>query len=313
VQKPRDEHRAGVGYGLAAYLIWGLFPLFFPLLKPAGAVEILAHRIVWSLVAVGAVLAAGRSFRSLAALLRDRRRVLLLVIAALLIAVNWGTFIYAVNSHHVIESSLGYFITPLVSAAFGVFFFRERLRPQQLVALGLGTCAVAVLTIDYGRLPWIALILAISFGLYGLVKKIANVGAAESLAVETLVLFAPAAIYLVVLEGQGHGTFATDGAGHALLLVAMGVVTAVPLLLFSAAVTRVPLTVIAMLQYITPTLQFLVGLLIAGEAMPPSRWIGFGLVWLALVTLTTDVLRTARRNRSAQLAELELAAEHAPS
>jgi chloramphenicol-sensitive protein RarD len=313
VQKPRDEHRAGVGYGLAAYLIWGLFPLFFPLLKPAGAVEILAHRIVWSLAAVVGVLAVGRNFRSFAAVVRDRRRVLLLVVAALLIAVNWGTFIYAVNSHHVIESSLGYFITPLVSAAFGVFFFRERLRPQQLVALGLGTCAVAVLTIDYGRLPWIALILAVSFGLYGLVKKIANVGAAESLAVETLVLFAPAAIYLVVLEAEGHGTFASDGAGHALLLTAMGAVTAVPLLLFSAAVTRIPLTVIAMLQYITPTLQFLVGLLIAGEAMPPSRWIGFGLVWLALVALTTDVLRAARRNRSAQLAELELAAERAPS
>ena len=282
-----------MGYGVGAYLIWGLFPLFFPLLEPAGAVEILANRIVWSLAAVAVVLGVGRNARALLALFRDRRRALLLVIAALLIALNWGTFIYAVNSHHVIESSLGYFITPLVSAAFGVFVFRERLRSRQLAALALGACAVIVLTLDYGGVPWIALVLAVSFGSYGLVKKLANVGAAESLAFETLVLLPPALAYLVALEVSGGGTFTHDAPGHALLLVASGPITALPLLLFTAAVTRVRLTVVGLLQYITPTLQFLVGLLVAGEAMPASRWIGFGLVWAALVVLSLDGIRAA--------------------
>jgi chloramphenicol-sensitive protein RarD len=293
------DRRAGVLYGLSAYLLWGLFPLFFPLLKPAGSIEILAHRIVWSLIAVAAVLVAGRNFRPLLAVLRDRRKSLLLVAAALLIALNWGTFIYAVNSHHVIESSLGYFMTPLVSAAFGVLVFRERLRPRQLVALALGACAVVVLTIDYGRLPYIAVTLALSFGTYGLVKKLADVGAAVSLAFETLVLLVPAFAFLIALELSGQGTFAHVSLGHALLLAASGPVTAVPLLCFAGAVTRVPLSVVGMLQYITPVLQLLVGLLIAGEAMPASRWIGFGLVWAALVVLSVDGMHAAHRSRAA--------------
>jgi chloramphenicol-sensitive protein RarD len=291
------EQRLGILYGLAAYLLWGLFPLFFPLLKPAAPVEILAQRIVWSLAAVVAVLAVGRNVRSLRVVVRDRRRLRLLAGAAVLIAVNWGTFIYAVNSKHVIESSLGYFITPLVSAAFGVWVFRERLRPWQLGALALGACAVALLAVDYGRLPWIALTLALSFGTYGLLKKLAGVGAAESLAVETLVLLVPALAYLIVLEASGAGTFAHRGADHALLLMAVGPITALPLLFFSGAVTRVPLTVMAMLQYLAPVLQFLVGLVVVGEAMPATRWIGFGLVWLALVVLSVDGLRAARRAR----------------
>jgi chloramphenicol-sensitive protein RarD len=292
------EHRLGVVYGLAAYLLWGAFPLFFPLLEPAAPVEILAHRIVWSLAAVAVVLAFTKSIRSLPALIRDRRRLKLLSAAAVLIALNWGTFIYAVNSEHVIESSLGYFITPLVSAAFGVMVFRERLRPWQMVALGIGAAAVGLLTVDYGRLPWIALTLALSFGTYGLLKKLAGVGAAESLALETLVLLVPAIVYLVVLEATGGGTFAHDGAGHVLLLMAVGPITAVPLLFFAGAVTRVPLTVMGMLQYLAPVLQFLVGLLIAGEAMPATRWIGFGLVWLAIMVFSVDGLRTARRART---------------
>src|SRR4051812_31889932 len=234
---------------------------------------------------------------SLRAVLRDRRRLWLLSGAALLIAVNWGTFIYAVNSNHVIESSLGYFITPLVSAAFGVIVFRERLRPWQLVALGLGTVAVGLLAIDYGRLPWIALTLALSFGTYGLLKKLAGVGAAESLAIETLVLLVPAFVYLVVLQATGSGTFTHHGAGHALLLIALGPVTAVPLLFFAGAVTRVPLTLMGMLQYLAPVLQFLVGLAIVGERMPASRWIGFGLVWAAIVVFSVDGLRASRRAR----------------
>jgi chloramphenicol-sensitive protein RarD len=290
----RDEQRLGVAYGAGAYVLWGAFPLFFPLLEPAAPAEILAQRIMWSLVAVTAVLVAARNSGSLRAVLRDRRRVRLLAGAGILIAVNWGTFIYAVNSKHVIESSLGYFITPLVSVAFGVVVFRERLRPWQIAALGLGTVAVALLALDYGRLPWIALTLALSFGTYGLLKKLANVGAAESLAVETLVLLLPALVYLGVLEASGGATFAHRGAGHALLLMASGPITALPLLLFSAAVTRVRLTVMGMLQYLAPVLQFLVGLAIVGEKMPASRWVGFGLVWAALVVLSADGIRSSR-------------------
>ena len=289
------EQRVGVLYGLAAYLLWGLFPLFFPLLEPAGPVEILAHRIVWSLVAVAAVLVVRRSAGSVRALLRDRRRMLLLSCAALLIAANWGTFIYAVNSGRVIEGSLGYFATPLVSAGFGVVVFRERLRPGQLAALALGTLAVVVITLDYGRLPWVALTLALSFGTYGLVKKVANVGAAESLAVETAVLLAPALAYVAAIEASGGGTFGRHAPGHALLLVASGPVTLVPLLLFTGAVTRVPLTRAGLLQYITPTLQFLVGLVVRGEPMPASRWAGFALVWVALAVLSADMASEARR------------------
>jgi chloramphenicol-sensitive protein RarD len=298
------EHRLGIVYGVAAYLLWGLFPLFFPLLEPAAPVEILAHRIVWSLAAVAVVLAVSKNIRSLLALLRDRRRLKLLSAAAVLIALNWGTFIYAVNSEHVIESSLGYFITPLVSAAFGVIVFRERLRPWQIVALGVGACAVVLLTVEYGRLPWIALTLALSFGTYGLLKKLAGVGAAESLALETLVLLLPAIVYLIVLEATGGGTFAHDGAGHVLLLMAVGPVTAVPLLFFAGAVTRVPLTVMGMLQYLAPVLQFLVGLTIVGEDMPATRWIGFGLVWIALVVLSVDGLRASRRSRVERAAQV---------
>jgi chloramphenicol-sensitive protein RarD len=296
-QQRDAERRLGIVYGLAAYLLWGAFPLFFPLLEPAAPVEILAHRIVWSLAAVVVVLAATGSVRSLVAVLHDRRRLKLLSAAAVLIAVNWGTFIYAVNSEHVIEGSLGYFITPIVSVAFGVIVFRERLRGWQYAALGLGTVAVGLLAVDYGRLPWIALILALSFGTYGLLKKLADVGAAESLALETLVLLVPALVYLVVLEASGGGTFAHRGADHVLLLIAVGPITAVPLLFFAGAVTRVPLTVMGMLQYLAPVLQFLVGLTIVGEDMPPSRWIGFGLVWIALVVLSVDGLRASRRAR----------------
>jgi chloramphenicol-sensitive protein RarD len=299
------EERLGILYGLAAYLLWGAFPLFFPLLEPAGPDEILAQRIVWSLVAVAVVLAATGGLASLRRVLWQRRQLRLLAGAAVLIALNWGTFIYAVNSEHVIESSLGYFITPLVSAAFGVIVFRERLRRWQFVALSIGACAVALLAIDYGRLPWIALVLALSFGTYGLLKKLAGVGAAESLAIETLVLLVPALLYLVALEVAGGATFAHRGADHALLLIAVGPVTALPLLFFSGAVTRVPLTVMGMLQYLAPVLQFLVGLAIVGEKMPPSRWIGFGLVWLALVVLSVDGVRASRRVRAAPEPVLE--------
>ncbi|GAA2867543.1 EamA family transporter RarD [Streptosporangium fragile] len=299
------ESRRGVLYGVAAYTMWGLFPLYWPLLKPSGAVEILAHRIAWSLVAVAAILAVRRHWSWFHALVRTPKKLGLLVLAAMIITVNWGVYIYAVNSGHVVEGALGYFINPLVSVLFGVLLLRERLRPLQWAAVGLGAVAVLVLTFDYGRLPWIALVLALSFGTYGLVKKTAQVGAAESMAIETLVLLLPALGYLVFLGQQGTSTFGNAGTAHALLLAGGGVVTAVPLLCFTAAAIRVPLTTIGLLQYIAPVLQFLCGVLVAREVMPPSRWIGFAIVWLALSVFTWDSLRTAHRARQARQEDRE--------
>ncbi|MEU6739521.1 EamA family transporter RarD [Streptosporangium sandarakinum] len=299
------ESRRGVLYGIAAYTMWGLFPLYWPLLKPSGALEILAHRMVWSLVVVAAILAVRRHWSWFGELLRTPRKLGLLALAAAVITVNWGVYIYAVNTGHVVESALGYFINPLVSVLFGVFLLKERLRPLQWAAVGMGALSVVVLTVDYGRLPWVALVLAVSFGTYGLVKKTAAVGAAESMTIETLVLLVPAFAYLVYLQIRGEGTFATAGAGHALLLVGAGAITAVPLLCFTAAAIRVPLTTIGLLQYIAPVLQFLCGVFIAHEAMPASRWAGFAIVWLALSIFTWDSLRAARQARRVALRDLE--------
>ncbi|MFD8561569.1 EamA family transporter RarD [Streptosporangium canum] len=295
------ESRRGALYGIAAYTMWGLFPLYWPLLKPAGALEILAHRIAWSLVAVVAILAVRRHWSWFRELMRTPKKVGLLALAAAIVTVNWGVYIYAVNTGHVVESALGYFINPLVSVLFGVFLLKERLRPWQWGAVGLGTLAVVVLTLDYGRLPWIALVLAVSFGTYGLVKKIAQVSAAESLTIETLVLLLPALGYLVYLQGQGGATFGSLGAGHALLLAGGGVITAIPLLCFTSAAIRIPLTTIGLLQYIAPVLQFLVGVFVVHEVMPPSRWAGFAIVWLALSVFTWDSLRAARAARRTTL------------
>ncbi|MET8142103.1 EamA family transporter RarD [Sphaerisporangium sp. NPDC005288] len=293
------DSRRGVLYGVAAYTMWGLFPLYWPLLKPSGAVEILAHRVVWSLVAVIAVLAVRRHWSWFRELARQPRKLLLLTLAAVTVSVNWGVYIYAVNAGHVVESALGYFINPLVSVLFGVLVFRERLRPWQWTAVGLGTLAVIVLAVDYGRPPWIALVLAVSFGTYGLIKKAANVGAAESLTVETLVLLVPALAYLAFLQSQGTATFGAAGLGHAALLAGGGVVTAIPLMCFTASAIRVPLSVIGLLQYIAPILQFLCGVLVAHETMAPSRWAGFAIIWLALAVFSWEGLRHAHATRRA--------------
>ncbi|MDA0633142.1 EamA family transporter RarD [Nonomuraea sp. MCN248] len=291
------ELRRGVLFGVAAYVMWGLFPLYWPLLKPAGAVEILAHRMAWSLITVILVLAVRRHWSWIKEIVRQPRKLGLLALAAAVITVNWGTYIYAVNSGHVVESALGYFINPLVSVLFGVVLLRERLRPLQWTAVGFGTLAVIVLTADYGRPPYLALALAFSFGLYGLIKKHANVGAAESLTVETLVLLAPALAYIGFLQVSGEATFGHQGGWHVALMIGAGVITAVPLLFFTASAIRVPLSTIGLLQYIAPVLQFLCGVLVAKETMPPSRWIGFSIVWLALAIFTYDSLRAARAAR----------------
>ncbi|MET9950292.1 EamA family transporter RarD [Streptomyces sp. NPDC006339] len=297
--KTEHEARAGLIYGIAAYGIWGLFPLYWPLLEPAGAVEILAHRMVWSLAVVGLALLGLRRWGWVRELLGDPRRLGLITLAAGLITVNWGVYIWAVNAGHVVEASLGYFINPLVSIALGVLVLKERLRPAQWAAVGIAVAAVVVLAVGYGRLPWISLVLACTFGTYGLVKKKVNIGGLESLAAETAVQFLPAFGYLVWLGAQGESTFTTEGAGHTALLVGTGLVTALPLVCFGAAAIRVPLSTIGLLQYLAPVFQFLLGVLYFHEAMPPERWAGFSLVWLALSILTWDALRTARRSRSA--------------
>ena len=297
-----SENRRGFLLGLAAYLMWGLFPLYWPLLEPAGAIEILAHRIFWSLAVMVALVFAVRRTGQLRVLLASARARSILTLAAVLIAVNWGTYIWGVNNHHVVETSLGYFINPLVTVLMGVFILGERLRRLQWVALGLALLAVLGLTVEYGRPPWVALVLAFSFGSYGLAKKKAGAGAVESLTVETMVLAPLALAYIVYLSVTGTSNFTSHGPGHALLIVSAGLVTAVPLICFGGAATRVSLTTIGLLQYVTPTVQFAIGVFLYGEPMPPLRWVGFGLVWVALVLFTAESLTHHRR-------QLRLAAE----
>jgi chloramphenicol-sensitive protein RarD len=279
--------------GVAAYLAWGLFPLYFPLLEPAGAIEILAHRVLWSLALVGLVLLVRN--RSLRTLPREQRPLRLLLAAAVLIAINWGVYIWGVNSHHVVETSLGYFVNPLVSVALGVVALGERLRPGQWAGVGLAAVGVVVLTIDSGRVPWIALVLAASFGTYGLVKKVVGVPAVEGLVVETAVL-TPVALGYVVIGGLfGATTFTTHGAGHAMLLTTAGVITALPLLAFAGAAARVPLSRLGLMQYLTPTMQFLIGVGVRHEPLPPGRLAGFIVVWVALGLFTVDTATHRRR------------------
>ncbi|MEV8587677.1 EamA family transporter RarD [Streptomyces sp. NPDC051180] len=310
--KTDDEGRAGLLYGIGAYGMWGLVPLFWPLLKPAGAVEILAHRMVWSLVVVGVALLALRRWGWIRELVRSPRKLGMITVAATVITVNWGLYIWSVNTGHVVEASLGYFINPLVTIALGVLVLKERLRPAQWAAVGVGFAAVLVLAIGYGQPPWISLTLAFSFAVYGLVKKKVNLGGLESLAAETAVQFLPALAYLVWLGTQGTLAFGTEGAGHTALLAATGVVTAVPLICFGAAAIRVPLSTLGLLQYLAPTFQFLLGVVYFHEAMPAERWAGFSLVWLALTLLTWDALRTGRRSRAEIEAAKAAAAADAP-
>ncbi|WP_196780880.1 EamA family transporter RarD [Nocardioides sambongensis] len=290
-----SENRRGLLLGIAAYGLWGAFPLYWPLLEPGGPVEILAHRVVWSLVTMTLLVLLLRRGQQFQAILRDRRTSLLLVVAAATITLNWGTYIFGVNTGRVVETSLGYFINPLVTVLMGVLILQERLRRLQWVALGIGFLAVVVLTLDYGRLPYVALVLAFSFGTYGLAKKTADVGAVESLAFETTVAAPVALGYLVWLGAAGQAHFAGEGWTHVLLLASSGLVTAVPLLCFGAAATRIPMTSLGLLQYLTPSIQFVLGITLLGEQMPAERWFGFGLVWLALAVFTAEAFAHRRR------------------
>ena len=297
-----NEGRRGFALGVSAYLLWGAFPLYWPLLEPAGAVEILAHRVAWSLVTMLALVVAVRRTGRLREMLADRRTRRILTVAAGVIAVNWGTYIWGVNNEHVVETSLGYFINPLVTVLMGVVILGERLRTLQWVALGIAALAVVGLTVEYGRPPWVALALAFSFGTYGLAKKKANAGAVESLTFETMVLAPVAVGYVGFLMWTGASEVGPNGAGHVVLIALTGVVTAIPLICFGAAATRVSLTTIGLLQYLAPTIQVALGVLLFGEPMPAMRWVGFGLVWVALVIFTVESYNHRRRS-------LRLAAE----
>lgn len=287
--------RRGALFAAVAYLMWGLFPLYWPLLLPSSPLEVLAHRILWSLAVVVVLLAVTRRLGGLRAVASDRGRLLRLAAAAVVIAVNWGTYIYGVTTDQVVETSLGYFVNPVVTVLLGVLVLGERLRRAQWLAMSLAFVAVLVLSVENGSPPWIALVLAFSFGSYGLLKKTAGVGAVEGLAIETAVLLPVAALFVGYLSVTGAGTFGSQGLGHAGLLALSGVITAIPLLLFGGAAARVSLTTLGVLQYLAPTLQFLIGVTLLDEPLPPVRLLGFVLVWAGLALFTADLVRHHRR------------------
>jgi chloramphenicol-sensitive protein RarD len=293
VAKNRSEYSLGLLFGVSAYVMWGLFPLYWPLLEPANPWEIVSHRAVWTLIFCLAVLAISRQLRSTLAILRKPRTVLGLVATTILISINWITYIWATNNGHVVEAALGYYINPLIIIAFGVILLREKLRPLQWVAVAIAALGVGILTFDYGRLPWVAISLALSWGSYGLVKKKLGLGALDGLAIETLISLVPYGFYLLYLGHQGTGQF-----GHkpllTILLISAGAITAIPLLLFNGSTTRLPYSTIGLLQYITPTIQFSIGVWLRHEDMHTARWVGFIVIWFALAALGTDLIRSSR-------------------
>jgi len=282
-----------------AYALWGLFPLYFHLLSDVSPVEVVANRVVWSLVFLVLLTLITRSWAKSLAAARNRRHVAMLTVAAAFLALNWGVYVYAVASGQVVEASLGYFINPLVSVGLGVLVLRERLRPGQWAAVGIAVVAVGVLAVSYGRLPWISLVLAFSFGIYGLVKKQVGIGSVESLTIETAALSPIALVIMGLFAAQGESAMASGDPQTIVLLVLLGPVTAIPLLAFGGAATRIPLSTLGIMQYFTPIFQFLLGVFYFGETMSPTRWLGFVLVWASLVVMTADSLIAARGRRNA--------------
>ncbi|MBB1261702.1 EamA family transporter RarD [Streptomyces alkaliterrae] len=307
----RSETRTGLIFGFAAFGMWGLLPLYWHLLSATPAAEVLAHRMVWSLPVAALILLAVRRWAWIRPLLRDPRKLGMAALSALLISANWYLFIWAVSSGLVLEASLGYFINPLITIAIGVLLLRERLRPFQWVAVGVGASSVAVMTFAYGQVPWVALGLSTSFAAYGLLKKKSLLDGLEGFSADALLQFLPALGFLLLLSARGDSTFTAEGPTHALLLAGAGLATALPLILFGAATMRVPLSTIGMMQYLGPATMFLLGLTVFHEEMPPARLAGFLLVWAALLILTFDALRTARRNRAALRAARAQAANDA--
>jgi chloramphenicol-sensitive protein RarD len=300
-----SESRRGLAFGISAYIMWGLFPLYWPLLQPASALEILGHRILWSLATLGVLTLVLRKRETFLHILRTPRQRWPLAAAAALITVNWATYIWGVNNGRVVETALGYFISPLLTVVLGVVVLGERLRRLQWAALSLTAAAIAVLALDYGRLPWVALILACSFGSYGLLKKSADVGGVESLTFETMCAAPVAAGFLIWLSSQGQAEFAQHGWWHMVLISTTGLITAVPLICFGEAANRVSMVSLGLMQYIAPSIQFLLGVLWFNEAMPGSRLVGFGLVWAALILFTAESIN----HRRMQLAKSPYSAE----
>lgn len=296
---------SGLGFAVSAYVLWGAMPIVFFSLKESGAIEIVAWRIVLSLVFCAALLLVTRGYVRVLVIIRDRKTFWSLGLAGVLVVINWLIYVYASLNGHIVEASLGYFTNPIVTVLLGVIILRERLRPLQWVALGISALAVLVLAIGYGSFPWIALGLAFSFGLYGLVKK--SVGpkadALGGLAVETAFLTPIAIVALLVLSANGLLTVGTVGTGHTVLTLFLGAITAIPLILFAAAARRLPLTYMGLAQYLAPILQLVVGVFIFHEAMPPERWLGFAIVWVALAILTFDLFRHSSRTRLGSPAE----------
>ena len=288
-----SKNKLGLLFGISAYSLWGAFPLYWPLLEPANPLEIVSHRAVWTLVFCFIVLAVTKALKSTLATLKRPKIAAKLFLTSLLISINWLVYIWATNNGHVVEASLGYYINPLIIIGFGVILLKEKMRPLQWAAVTIATIGVLVLTIDYGRLPWIALTLAVSWGSYGLIKKQLGLGALEGLAIETFISGFFYLGYLIYIGNQGTGQFGHHW-GLTLLLMSAGAITAIPLLLFNGSATRLPFTTIGLLQYITPTLQFSVGVWIRHEDMPPARWVGFLIIWVSLTTLAIDLVRSGR-------------------
>ena len=285
--------KTGLLFGVTAYILWGLFPLYWPLLEPAGALEIVGHRAVWSLVFCVIALSITKAIKPAIATMKRPRVFIKLFAATALMSINWIVYIWATNNGHVVEASLGYYINPIIMIAIGIILLKEKMRKLQWASVSIAALGVLVLTIDYGRLPWVALALALSWGTYGFIKKQLGLGALEGLGIETAIAAPFYLAYLTWIGVEGSGHFGS-GIGLTLLLIGSGVVTAIPLLLFNGAGNRLPYTVIGLLQFITPTLQFSIGVWVRHEDMPTARWAGFLIIWLALVVLATDLVRSSR-------------------
>lgn len=305
-----ETSRAGLLFGITCYTLWGVFPLYFVQLDFAPALEIVAHRIIWSFLFCLALLVVTRRLPEFIAVLRNPRQLGALAIAAALIACNWLVYVYATNNGQVLQASLGYFINPLLTIMLGVVLLRERLRPAQWVAVAIGLVAIIVIAVGQGGLPWLALALAFSFGFYGLTKKFAgrHVAPIPSLAIETLVLTPLALLVLAWMTQHGQSHFTLHGSASALLLMSTGIATTIPLTTFAAAARRLPLRTLGMLQYIGPILQFIIAVAIAHEPMSPSRWLGFALIWVALTLVTVDAIRNSRRASRLRRAAISAAA-----
>ncbi len=293
--REKETFRTGLYYGLGAYITWGLIPIYWPLLQPASSLEILSHRVVWSLLTLFIIISFLKQWTAVFDVVKIKKTAWILLLASILISINWGVFIWAVSHDRVVDTALGYFMNPLVSVALGLIIFKEKLRKFQWVAVIIAFFAVLYLTFAAGSFPWISLSLAFSFGFYGLVKKVANIPSLTSLTVETTFV-APFFIgFLIWLYSRGELSFVQDGISHALWLASSGLATIIPLLFFGAAVIRLPLSVTGLLQYIAPILQFLVGLFIFNEIVSPAKWIGFVGIWIALSFFSVDAWRYSRK------------------